>query len=341
MLPDSRTTYAALARRSGERLNLAIDLTDLGPILEEMRRGLGLASLSVWRDGTALAHAGAANPAPVRRIPVRHDADTLATLEVGEKLRHDTFLAADNEVLSILCQQLGGFLMGHRLLLQLREAVDQLQEMQRHLLTARRRERERLSQHLHRGPLQEVVLLRQTLAPGSSQAAAATQIETSLRAILTETASALLHDFGLPAAIRAYVAYLTPYVNEQGRVLAMELDDTAGGLAEDEAFALYQLAHEALSNAVRHSECRRLTVRVGVAEDLALLEVYDDGCGLPPDWEQARADHRGLRDALELVRTIKGATASAATSAGSGTVVQARVQAVRKALQLGIVHVSE
>jgi len=325
LLPDSRTTYAALARHGGERLSLAVELADLGPILEEMRRGLGLASLSLWRGDTALAHAGAMNMAPVRRIQVHHDADALAILEVGEKLRHDTFLAADHELLAVFCQQLGAFLTGQRLLLQLREAVDQLQEMQRHLLTARRRERERLSQHLHRGPLQEVVLLRQTLAPGSSQAAAATQIETSLRAILTETASALLHDFGLPAAIRAYVAYLTPYVNEQGRALTMELDDTAGGLAEDEAFALYQLAHEALSNAVRHSECRQLTVRVGVAEDLALLEVYDDGRGLPPDWEQARADHRGLRDALELVRTIKGATASAATSAGSGTVVRARV----------------
>jgi signal transduction histidine kinase len=122
-----------------------------------------------------------------------------------------------------------------------------LEETQRRSLTARRRERERLDQRLHRGPIQDAVVLRQTLVPGSSQAATALRLETSLRTILTDTASALLRDFGLPAAIRAYIEYLIPYAHEHSCALAMELDEAAGALADDESFALYQLAHEGLA----------------------------------------------------------------------------------------------
>jgi DNA-binding NarL/FixJ family response regulator len=53
--------------------------------------------------------------------------------------------------------------------------------------------------------------------------------------------------------------------------------------------------------------------------------VRDDGCGLPPGWEQARVDHRGLRDALELVQAVRGAVATAEAAAPSGTVIRARV----------------
>lgn len=325
LLPDSRSTYAALVQRSGERLSLAIEMSELGPILDEMRRGLGLAGLSLRRGEMILAQAGVIDPAYARRFQVRHEADALAVLEAGEKLRHDSLLAADLQALTMFCQHLGAFLRGQQLLLHVREMVEALEEAQQRLLTARRRERERLSQSLHRGPLQEVVLLRRSLTPDSGQGTAASRLETSLRAILTETASTQLRDFGLPAAIRAYLAYLTPYAREHACALTMELDDAVGALAEDESFALYQLAHEALVNAVRHSRCRQVDVRLWIEGGDVLLEVRDDGCGLPPGWERARADHRGLRDALELVKTVRGATATATTTDANGTIVRARV----------------
>ncbi len=334
LLPDSQATYAALVQRSGEQLTLAVVPDDLGPILAAMRRGLGLAALCLRRGDTLLARAGAVDAPHACRLPVHYDGEALATLEVGEKLHHDTLLAADHEALAMFCQQLGSFLVGQRLLLQLRETVDHLEETQRRLLTARRRERERLSQRLHRGPLQEVVLLHKALPTESAAAADAARLETSLRAILTETASTLLRDFGLPAAIRAYVSYLAPYASEQCCALTMEVDEAAGVLADDESFVLYQLAHEALANAIRHSRCRQVALHLRVEEGGVVLEVCDDGCGLPPGWARVRVDHRGLRDALDLAHTVHGVSATAETITSGGTMIRARVPLVARARRI-------
>jgi hypothetical protein len=160
LFPDGRAAYAALVQRSGEQLSLAVEMADLVPILDEVRRGLGLAGLSLRRGDTVLAQAGVVHPGYRHGLTVRHDAEPLAELEVGEKLYHDDLLAADREALAVFCQQLGAFLTGQRLLLRLRETVDRLEETQRRLLTARRRERERLDQRLHRGPIQDAVVLR-------------------------------------------------------------------------------------------------------------------------------------------------------------------------------------
>jgi len=154
-------------------------------------------------------------------------------------------------------------------------------ESQRRLLTAQRLERERLDQRLHRGPLQEIILLRRALPAGSAEAEAATRLMVSLRAILTETASATLRDLGLPAALRAYLAYLAPYARDQGCALSLESDDALVTLADDESFVLYQLAHEALTNAVRHSGARQVQARLVVERQMVTLEVRDDGGGLP------------------------------------------------------------
>lgn len=325
LLPDSQATYATLLQRSGERLGLAIAMHELTPVLEEVRCGLGLAGLCLRRDHMALITVGVLSLPPVDRLVVRHEAHALAVLAVGEKLRGDTLLAADREALTMLCQQLGAFLAGQYLTLQLHETIAHLTDTQRRLLTARRLERERLDQHLHRGPLQEILLLQRALPPGSAAAETAAHLMTSLRGILTETASAALRDLGLPAALRAYVTYLTSYARDAGCTLSLESDEAVVALADDESFVLYQLAHEALTNAVRHSGARQVQVRLSGEREMVTLEVRDDGCGLPNSWMQRRVDHRGLRDALDLVRTVSGAAASAESAATGGTIIRASV----------------
>jgi len=326
LLPDSQATYATLLQRSGERLGLVSEIREVTPILEEVRRSLGLAGLCLRRDNTAvLLEVGVPSSAPAERLVVRYEARDLAVLEVGEKLRGASLLGADREALTMLCQQLGAFLARQQLTLQLRETIAHLTESQRRLLTAQRLERERLDQRLHRGPLQEIILLLRALPAGSAEAEAATRLMVSLRAILTETASATLRDLGLPAALRAYLAYLAPYARDQGCALSLESDDALVTLADDESFVLYQLAHEALTNAVRHSGARQVQARLVVERQMVTLEVRDDGGGLPSSWLRRRADHRGLRDTLDLVRTVSGAVASAESAATGGTVIRASV----------------
>ncbi len=324
LLPDARDTYATLVHESGRILGLAVEIGDIAPVLASFRRGLGLASLVLRRDGAVLAQAPPALAVPPTcYIEIDHEGAPLAMLEVGEKLYHDTLLPADHAALAILQQQLAAFLARAHLIEQLRSTVTRLEVTQERLLTARRLERERLGQYLHRGPLQEILLLRQALPEHSAQAVAADELARALRTILTETASAALRDLGLSGALRIFVSHMLPYAHELECAVVADIDERARLLAPDESFALYQLAHEAIVNAVRHSGARRVVVRISVAADVVALEVGDDGRGLPAGWDRIRIDHRGLQDALALVQTVRGAAAWAETPDVGGTVVRA------------------
>jgi len=293
-------------------------------VLETVRLSLGLEGLILRGRQVVLVRAGGTLTQDAVSLAVRHDADELAVLMVGEKLRHDTLFAADREALAIFCQQLGAFLSRQQLLLRLCETVARLEDSQARLLTAHRLERERLGQALHRGPLQDILLLRDMLPQGNA-ADAALRVDITLRAILTETASTVLHDLGLPAAVRAYATHLAPYASLQGCRVAVDADAAVYALADDESFALYALAHEALANAVHHSGATRVEVDLRVETEGVLLRVRDDGCGLPHGWERARIDHRGLGDALDLVRSVRGGTAGAESHTDEGTTIYARV----------------
>jgi|GEM_PF-24699 len=328
-LPDGRVPYAAMLQRSGARLTFAVTRADLATALEDLRQGLGLAGmrLCLGQEGGTVAEAGTIAGGIVSTFPVAHDGTALATLEVAEKLRQEGLLAADQQALGLVCQQLGAALARQRLTLQLYGTVQRLEHAQQRLLGARRVERQRLGQQLHRGPLQGVMLLCQSLQPDSAEFAIAAQVGAALRAILTETTSPTLRERGLSAALHTLGEYLRPHASERGCSLLVESDPAVDALGEDACFALYALAHEALVNAVHHSGGHRIDLHLGLSAGRVQVEACDDGRGLPNGWDEVRADHRGLRDALDLVRTLRGATATAETTAGvgAGTVIRASI----------------
>jgi len=323
LLPDGRTIYAALLRESSEHLDTAVNADGLRSVLDHLCRGLGLRGLRLCHDNTVLAQAGAIDGDAPLVVTMRHEGRTLATLEVGEKIYHAVLLAADYEALEIVGQQLVAYLVRQRLVLDLRVTVDDLEDARRRLLGARRRERERLSQELHRGPLQDILLLAQTLPLGSSEADAADSAVQSLRSILTEAGSTVLPTLGLVKALQAYVTHLSPLAQSRNCTITAAVDEHVMALPPDDAFALYQLAHEALTNAVRHSGGHRVTLRLWIQAGEVLLDVRDDGCSLPQGWDHPRLDHRGLRDALDLMQSLRGAKAGATRGPDGGTVVWA------------------
>lgn len=331
VLPDGREPHAALVQWSGEQLSAAIAVEDVSPILAAFCQRLGVAGLRLQRGDAVLAQVGHVASGDWSAISVGRASDEPALLEIGEKVHDDALHPSDQAALAMLGQQLGAYLARQGLLVQLQETIIRLEDTQQRLLTARRLERERLGQALHRGPLQDVLLVAQTLPPDSEAAHAVADLAASLRAILTETASTALTDLGLPAALRAYAAYLAPYARERICQLTVEVSDEAQVLAADESFVLYQLAHEALVNAVRHSGAQDVWLRLFVTEEHVCLDVDDNGHGLPSAWDHTRADHRGLRDALDLVRTVNGGSATAGARAQGGTMVRAHVPLRRKA----------
>ena len=85
---------------------------------------------------------------------------------------------------------------------------------------------------------------------------------------------------------------------------------TVGGELADHAEAV---TAEAISNALRHSGASRLTVEISVA-DMFILEIIDNGCGIPPDNSRrsglANMNHRAeqLGGTCEITTPPEGGT---------------------------------
>jgi signal transduction histidine kinase len=87
--------------------------------------------------------------------------------------------------------------------------------------------------------------------------------------------------------------------------------------------ALYRVAQEAITNAVRHACAQRVEVVVTHQRDAVALEVRDEGLGFNPD--DNRSGH-GLRIMRERVESL-GGTFAIASARGKGCVVQVTVPA--------------
>ena len=90
------------------------------------------------------------------------------------------------------------------------------------------------------------------------------------------------------------------------------------------AEALWRVAQEALTNVARHAQPRRLEVSLDVQPAAAVLQVRDDGRGLP-DGAETTPGHFGLRGMRERVEGVGG---TLRLSGEGGTLVEARVPVV-------------
>ncbi|HET6547411.1 MAG TPA: sensor histidine kinase [Solirubrobacter sp.] len=106
-----------------------------------------------------------------------------------------------------------------------------------------------------------------------------------------------LDDLGLPSALLV----LGERVAEQSE-LSVDVN-VQPGLPEfgpDAELVLYRVAQEALTNVARHAGARRAEVRLGLAGGRPLLEVDDDGDGLPRGLP-AGSGIRGMRERAVLI----------------------------------------
>jgi signal transduction histidine kinase len=192
------------------------------------------------------------------------------------------------------------------------------------------RERRRIAGDLHDGPVQELAGLSMRL---SASAEGAT--DPAEQQMLRESASAVrgsvrtlrsaivgvyppnLEASGLGPALED----LTSRLPHEGFELTLDVADPAGyGSLVDQL--LYRVCQEALRNVEKHAGASHVAVRVGRSGSSAVLEVADDGRGLPADTPEE--GHLGLKIVDDLVRDA-GGTLSVAPGSGGGTVVRVEV----------------
>lgn len=103
------------------------------------------------------------------------------------------------------------------------------------------------------------------------------QIEHELRRLSHDLRPALLESHGLGAALRDFVEG----VRGRYRLEVAVQDRLARRLAAAAELHLFRIAQEAVNNAARHAQARGILVRVARQGDDVVLEVEDDGRGMP------------------------------------------------------------
>ena len=275
---------AIAVRRLGEQLELADEPAAALPgVAAALRETLGASGVRIDPDlalGLPRAHAGAELYEPRIERTVSHRGLALGRLIVGARAPGELYAPADLALAEVLVRQLA-------LVLDALRMAAEVQHSREAIVTAREEERRRLRRELHDGlgsALAGIALTLQaaqnTGGPGSDVLVEGAREQTEaavadVRRIVRGLRPPVLEDLGLAAALRAHADRLAP--------LEVELVVPPDRLPAAVELALYRIATEALTNAVRHAEARRCRVELRAADDEAVLVVTDDGPGLTPD----------------------------------------------------------
>jgi signal transduction histidine kinase len=208
------------------------------------------------------------------------------------------------------------------------------------ITTGQEEERRRLARELHDDTLQALIALNQRIQltrlslqdPVSVASLVEIQDLTTntmenLRRITRALRPIYLEDLGLVAALEV----LTREIEQTGGFPVLFLrKGEPRRLAPQVELALYRMAQEALSNAVRHAGASQCSLEITFVPEGVKLVVQDNGRGfIPPESlaELAPQGHFGLLGLHERAELI-GAKLEIQTALGSGTTIQIRLNAV-------------
>jgi signal transduction histidine kinase len=120
----------------------------------------------------------------------------------------------------------------------------------------------------------------------------------------------LLDEVGLSSALQWYV---DEFAKRSGIATSLELAANFGRAKSDLEIAIFRIVQECLTNVHRHSGSSRAVVRLQPSNGAILLEVQDEGKGIPPEKKAALTGSgpvgvglRGMRErALQLGGTLE------------------------------------
>ncbi len=224
---------------------------------------------------------------------------------------------------------------------QVTEQTAALQALASHLDRAREADRAYIARELHDELGQELTALRyavslaqrrwerdpSSLAPSLAQLATlVNRTADATRVLVRELRPRLLLEMGLAQALE----WLTARVDTpDGLRATFECEGALPEVDPEVAATAFRVVQEAITNAIRHAEASRVTVRAKATEGGLTVTVSDDGCGFDPTALRGQAG-LGLVGMRERVRAVGGAFAL--TSApGGGTTVRADLRATAPA----------
>ncbi len=203
------------------------------------------------------------------------------------------------------------------------------------LLGAQENERKQLATELHDHFAQELValqlMLKNVAAADDLPADLATQLGTAadrcsrlvehVRRVSHGLYPPMLKNLGLYRALQSF-ALISDTVKIDVRV-DWDCGPVTARFSPELEIALFRVAQEAVTNAMRHAAPRHIRLSVSRDDDEIRLAIADDGCGFDP--EEAAGRGLGLQTMKERVTALAGRLEI--TADAGGTTVAARVPA--------------
>jgi signal transduction histidine kinase len=135
-----------------------------------------------------------------------------------------------------------------------------------------------------------------------------------IQSLVSQLRPRTIAEEGLPAALHRLV---DEHLARDGLQVSLEVSGV-GRLSEAVAAGLYSIAHEALTNVIKHSGSREAVLRLDLDENGPFLEIEDNGRGFEPQTKAIQRGHLGLRSMSERAREM-GWKLSIFSQPGRGT----------------------
>ena len=223
-------------------------------------------------------------PDGIRGLPIAYRGEPVGRLLLPESGAAARLRPADERLLADVVRQAAAAARAARL-------ADELQRIREQLVTAVEDERRRLRRDLHDGlgptlaavasriDTARITARRDPAATDATLAAARSDVTGMLaevRRLVHGLRPPALDEVGLVGAVRRQAAAV-------GAGLEVSVDATGEltGLPAAVEVAAYRIVGEALTNVSRHAAARHARVRLLPGDDALLVEVADDGTGIP------------------------------------------------------------
>ena len=166
------------------------------------------------------------------------------------------------------------------------------QKLQREVLAIPAREQQRIGEELHDGLGQQLTglsmlaqsLLNKATKPehelASQLASGLNEAMSQVRALSRGMMPIQIYADGFMISLRE----ITETIQQQSQIpIKLQIDDVVLLFDDATATHLYRIVQESLNNAVKHADASRIDVSLMVEDDHGLLEIIDNGIGIPTD----------------------------------------------------------
>lgn len=215
------------------------------------------------------------------------------------------------------------------------ELADSRQRLVTHAIESVERERTRLAGALHDSPVQNLIAARHDLrrAQRTGDEESFRRLHQAIDATIAELREEIfklhphvLDHVGLSAAFEQVARRHTRDAGPEVTVAILT------DIEPERREILFALGRELLANAAKHAHASRIGLQVHAQRSAVVLEVSDDGCGIPDGRvRQALLEgHIGLAAVTERVAVL-GGTLEIATPLGGGTTVRVALPALVRA----------